>query len=372
MYFWLLPAYVIWYTVLPRVAGGKLFSEPLGRLVFALFILLSTPVGFHHQFMDPGIPAEWKLFHAFNTMLILFPSFVTAFTVIASLEIAGRLRGGTGLFGWIGALPWRDPLVSSVILSMLLFAVGGFGGAINASFGMNSVVHNTSWIPGHFHTTVGSASALTFMGACYLVVPSLLGRRLELAPMARVQPWLWFVGMLLFSIPTHASGMLGMPRRVYDPSYGGHPVAVSWRWLTDISAIGGMRALRERAVLCAGDDLHDVRRASAVGGAGIRRSAGASGHQGRDVRSTWGAGAGRGGVGPGRLRVPDLAPPADATVRVARLLAVLDEAPNQRFEIGAQTGFSSLNFSIRYRIWSRLRPSSVAARVWFQPLRCSA
>ena len=240
VYFWLLPAYVIWYTVLPRVAGGKLFSEPLGRLVFALFILLSTPVGFHHQFMDPGIPAEWKLFHAFNTMLILFPSFVTAFTVIASLEIAGRLRGGTGLFGWIGALPWRDPLVSSVILSMLLFAVGGFGGAINASFGMNSVVHNTSWIPGHFHTTVGSASALTFMGACYLVVPSLLGRRLELAPMARVQPWLWFAGMLLFSIPTHASGMLGMPRRVYDPSYGGHPVAVSWRWLTDISAVGGM------------------------------------------------------------------------------------------------------------------------------------
>ena len=56
VYFWLLPAYVIWYTVLPRVAGGKLFSEPLGRLVFALFILLSTPVGFHHQFMDPGFP----------------------------------------------------------------------------------------------------------------------------------------------------------------------------------------------------------------------------------------------------------------------------------------------------------------------------
>ena len=88
---------------------------------------------------------------------------------------------------------------------MLLFAVGGLGGAINASFGMNSVVHNTSWIPGHFHTTVGSASALTFMGACYLVVPRLLGRRLELAPMARVQPWLWFRrhAALLDSDPPH-------------------------------------------------------------------------------------------------------------------------------------------------------------------------
>ena len=240
VYFWLLPAYVIWYSLLPRAAGGRLFSDPLGRLVFAMFILLSTPVGFHHQFMDPGIPSGWKLFHTFNTLLILFPSFVTAFTIVASLEIAGRMRGGTGVLGWIRTLPWGDPLVSSVILSMLLFAVGGFGGAINASFGLNSVVHNTSWIPGHFHTTVGSATALTFMGASYVVVPQLLGRRLELAPMARVQPWLWFFGMLLFSIPTHATGLLGMPRRVYDASYGDHPMAASWQWLTDVSAIGGL------------------------------------------------------------------------------------------------------------------------------------
>jgi cytochrome c oxidase subunit 1 len=240
VYFWLLPAYVIWYTVLPRAAGGPLFSDPLGRLVFTLFILLSTPVGLHHQFMDPGIPSGWKLFHTFNTLLILYPSFVTAFTVIASLELAGRARGGTGLFGWIPRLPWGDPLVSSVILSMLLFAIGGWGGAINASFGMNAMVHNTSWIPGHFHTTVGSASALTFMGASYWVVPHLLGRRLELAPMARVQPYIWFLGMLLFSIPTHITGVMGMPRRVYDASYGDHPAALAWRVLTNESAAGGL------------------------------------------------------------------------------------------------------------------------------------
>src|SRR5437773_1207507 len=129
VYFWLLPAYVVWYTVLPRVAGGKLFSDPLARLVFVLFIILSTPVGFHHQFMDPGIPAAWKLFHAILTFGILFPSFVTAFTVTASLEVAGRMHGATGLLDWLKRLPWGDPLVASVLLSMLLFAVGGIGGA---------------------------------------------------------------------------------------------------------------------------------------------------------------------------------------------------------------------------------------------------
>jgi cytochrome c oxidase subunit 1 len=240
VYFWLLPAYVLWYAVLPRQAGGKLFSEPLAKLVFVLFIVLSTPVGFHHQMMDPGISDRWKLFHTFNTLWILYPSFITAFTVIASLEVAGRMAGGTGMFGWIRRLPWGNPLVSSVVCAGLLFMVGGFGGAINASYSMNAMVHNTSWIPGHFHTTVGSAAALSFMGAAYWLVPKLTGRELELKPMSRVQPWLWFVGMLAFSIPTHITGIMGMPRRVYDASYNGDPHAATWKFLTDISAVGGL------------------------------------------------------------------------------------------------------------------------------------
>jgi cytochrome c oxidase subunit 1 len=240
VYFWLLPAYVIWYTVLPKAAGGKLFSDPLGRMVFALFIILSTPVGFHHQFMDPGIAAGWKLLHTFNTLGILFPSFVTAFTVVASLELAGRSRGATGWFDWLGKLPWGDPLVASVLLSMLLFAVGGFGGAINAAYGMNSMVHNTAWVQGHFHLTVGSAVALTFMGAAYWLVPKLVGRELELVLLAKVQPYLWFAGMMLFSIANHVTGLMGMPRRIYDPTYLGSAVAERWSSLTAVSALGGV------------------------------------------------------------------------------------------------------------------------------------
>ena len=240
VYFWLLPAYVIWYTLLPRVAGGKLFSDPLARLVFVLFILLSTPVGFHHQFMDPGVSAGWKLLHTFLTMGILFPSFVTAFTITASMEVAGRMRGATGLLDWLGKLPWRDPLFSSVALSMILFAFGGIGGAINASYGMNAVVHNTAWIQGHFHLTVGSAAALTFMGASYYLLPRLTDRELELALLARVQPYLWFLGMLLFSFSNHITGLMGMPRRIFDAGYGGAAAAQTWRGLTAVSAAGGL------------------------------------------------------------------------------------------------------------------------------------
>jgi cytochrome c oxidase subunit 1 len=240
VYFWLLPAYAVWYAVLPQVAGGRLFSDRLARVVFVLFILLSTPVGLHHQFGDPGIAAGWKLAHTFMTFAILFPSLLTAFTVIASLEVAGRMRGGKGLFGWIGSLPWGDPLVSCVILAMVTFALGGWGGAINAAYGMNAMVHNTAWVQGHFHLTVGTASALTFMGTAYWLLPRLTGKQLFFKPAAQVQPYLWVIGMFLFGIVNHVTGLMGMPRRIFDPSYGGSPVAAEWAEWTTVSAVGGV------------------------------------------------------------------------------------------------------------------------------------
>jgi len=239
VYFWLLPAYGLWYTVMPRIAGGRLFSDRLARMVFILFVVLSTPVGFHHQFADPGISANWKLAHTITTFAILFPSFVTAFTVIASLEVAGRLKGATGLFNWIGKLPWGDPLFASLALAMLAFTFGGFGGAINAAYAMNSMVHNTAWIMGHFHLTLGTTAALSFMGGTYWLLPRILGRELRLTSLARVQPYLWFLGMSFFSISYHIAGLRGLPRRVYSGALTGE-LGGAWHGLTQIAAIGGV------------------------------------------------------------------------------------------------------------------------------------
>ena len=239
-YFWLVPAYVVWYTIAPRVAGGRLFSDPLARVVFVMFVLFSTPVGFHHQFVDPGIDSGWKLAHSFSTYAILFPSLITAFTVIASFESAGRIRGAKGLFNWIGKLPWGEPLFASVALAMITFALGGFGGAINAAYAMNSMIHNTAWIQGHFHLTVGTAVALTFLGTCYWLLPRLLGRELKFRRLAQVQPYLWFGGMMMFSLTNHITGLMGMPRRVFTTTYFGSPVAAKWAGLTAISAAGGI------------------------------------------------------------------------------------------------------------------------------------
>jgi heme/copper-type cytochrome/quinol oxidase subunit 1 len=169
---------VSWYTLVPRQAGGKLFSDPMARTAFILFLVLSTPIGIHHQYMDPGIHQGWKLLHALLTFAVFFPSLLTFFNVVASLEMAGRARGATGWLDWFAKLPWGDPSVAAQVLAMVLFAFGGIGGLINASFNVNMVVHNTAYIVGHLHLTVGTAVTLTFMGITYWLVPHLAGRAL--------------------------------------------------------------------------------------------------------------------------------------------------------------------------------------------------
>lgn len=215
VYFWLLPAYVAWYAFIPRQAGGKLVSDPLARLAFLMFLLFSIPVGFHHQYSDPGIPAAWKLVHNVLTMFISIPSLLTAFTVAASLENAGKANGGRGMFHWIGKLPWKEPGFTAPVLAMTSFIFGGAGGMVNAGFNLNAVVHNTAWIPGHFHITVGTATTLTFMGITYWLIPHLTRRRLVGKGVALLSSWLWFIGMMIFALGMHWQGLLGVPRRTH-------------------------------------------------------------------------------------------------------------------------------------------------------------
>ena len=195
----------------------------MARVSFLLFLTLSIPVGIHHQYADPGIHQGWKLLHAFLTFAVFFPSLLTFFNVVASLESGARARGGRGLLLWFTKLPWGDPSLAAQVLAMVLFAFGGISGLVNASYNVNLVVHNTAWVPGHFHLTVGTAVTLTFMGITYWLVPYLSGRALWNRHLALVQVWLWFIGMAIFSHALHRLGLMGMPRRtmIGSASYSG-------------------------------------------------------------------------------------------------------------------------------------------------------
>ena len=237
VYFWLLPAYVSWYVMVPKHAGGELYSDSLTRIVFLMFLALSIPVGFHHQYADPGVDAGQKFIHTILTFGVFFPSMVTAFSVMAALELGGRRKGGDGLLGWIWKLPWGNPALSAQLLAMLVFLLGGITGLINASYNINEIVHNTTFIPGHFHMTVGTAVALSFMGIAYWLVPWLTDRELWGRKMAVAQGWIYTVGVLIFARGMISGGLEGMPRRtkIMDAPYD----KASWDLAGSLIGVGG-------------------------------------------------------------------------------------------------------------------------------------
>jgi cytochrome c oxidase subunit 1 len=106
VYFWLIPAYIAYYTIFPRAIGGRIYSDPMARISFITFLVIAMPIGVHHLFADPQVGAGFKFMHSVFTALVSVPTLITIFTICASAEIAGRLRGGKGAVGWLAALPW--------------------------------------------------------------------------------------------------------------------------------------------------------------------------------------------------------------------------------------------------------------------------
>jgi cytochrome c oxidase subunit 1 len=216
VYFWLLPAYVMYYTMLPRLAGGKLYSDFAGRFTFLWLVVYSAPIGLHHQYTEPAISSSWKFVHAFFTMLVAIPSLVTAFTLAASMEHGARQRGGQGLFGWWKRLPYLDTdrwMFSYLFAGLFIFIFGGITGIVNASYNLDNVVHNTAWLPAHFHQTVGGPVFLAYIAGSLLLLTKLSGKEVAFKRANVWVPYLWTAGIMIFSTGLFIGGVAGEPRR---------------------------------------------------------------------------------------------------------------------------------------------------------------
>jgi len=239
VYFWLIPSYIAFYTIIPRAIGGRLYSDVAGRVSFVLFLVFSMPIGIHHLFADPQVGAGFKFVHAVFTAMVAVPTLLTVFTITASVEIAARLRGGRGLFGWLRALPWRNPYMLAVAFAFIMLGLGGAGGIINMSYQLNETVHNTQWVTGHFHLIFAGTIVIMYFVIGYDLWPQLLRCGPLPEGLMRWQLWLWFVGMMVATLPWHFSGLLGMPRRMAYFDYS-HPDIAPQAITVILSAFGGL------------------------------------------------------------------------------------------------------------------------------------
>ena len=212
----------VWYAIAAIVFGARPLSEKVSRTAFVLYIAFLQLASAHHILVDPGLSSTWKIFNTSYAMyLAVLASMIHGLTVPGSIEVAQRAKGLTkGLYEWLRKAPWGNPVFSGMFLSLIGFGfIGGISGVVMGTEQINIIIHNTIYVPGHFHATVVIGTTLAFMSLTYFLIPVLFRRQVFLPGLAKWQPYIFGISMMVFTMVMMGAGTLGVERRHWDMAF---------------------------------------------------------------------------------------------------------------------------------------------------------
>ncbi|MEO8029938.1 MAG: cbb3-type cytochrome c oxidase subunit I [Gemmatimonadota bacterium] len=205
------------YELLPRYTGRPWgMSRPFLWAWFASTLMVLT-VYPHHLLMDYAMP-RWM---AITGQIVSYTSGLPVFLVTAYGALTNIHRSG---------LRWRVP-VALMILSMFGWAAGIVPAIIDGTISVNRVMHNTLWVPGHFHFYL-------LLGVLPMVLAfmyHLIGARTDQADTSgdRLGVAAFMLGGLTFVFMFLAGGHASVPRRWAVHEAG-------WVPLDQVAAVGAV------------------------------------------------------------------------------------------------------------------------------------
>ncbi|MBE2242839.1 MAG: cbb3-type cytochrome c oxidase subunit I [Burkholderiaceae bacterium] len=240
----------IWYLVAAIAFGAKPMSERVSRGAFLLYIVFLQLASAHHILADPGVSTSWKVVNTSYFMYFaVLASMIHALSVPGAMEVAQRAKGyNKGLFEWLRKAPWGNPVFSGVFIALVGFGfLGGITGVMMGTEQLNMLIHNTIYVPGHFHATVVVGTTLTFMALTYYLIPVLFRREMINPGLARLQPYIFGFSMYFFCLVMMGAGTLGVARRHWDMAFAGAPMAYEWPGaaylMMGMVGVGGVAAI---------------------------------------------------------------------------------------------------------------------------------
>lgn len=191
------------YVLLPRYAGRPWkTTKPLAAGWLATLVFVATAFS-HHLYMDFAQPG-WAQYVSMgaSSAAALPVAVVTIYTAMMLI--------------WGSRYRWT--LASTLFyLGFLGWAVGGIGAVLDSLIPVNFTLHNTLWVPAHFHTYLLMGVMLWVMGFAAHLAERAAGHAAPRS-VAIGAPALLVTGGYLFVGAWYASGALGVPRR-----YAVHP-----------------------------------------------------------------------------------------------------------------------------------------------------
>src|SRR6266478_2791768 len=196
VYIAILPAMGLCSQLLSVFSRKPIFGYK--AMVYAMLSIgfLGFMVWGHHMFMS-GMSPYTAFAFSIMTMAIGVPSAIKTFNWLGTL-VRGKIRFSSPMLFAIGFVS--------------LFVSGGISGPFLAQPLLDIQLHDTAFVPAHFHLIMGVASIFGIFAATYYWFPKMFGRMMS-ESLARWHFFISLIGTYAIFMPMHYAGMAGQPRR---------------------------------------------------------------------------------------------------------------------------------------------------------------
>ena len=195
----------------------ELFSEVSGRpkwkttwyvaLAWNCTLVFILTAFFHHLYMDFVQPEGFQIIGQIASYMASLPAAgVTVFSVFIAVYRTKINWSLTNLLFFIGIAGW---------------VIGGLGAVIDATISNNVVLHNTLWVPAHFHTYNAMGNVLFSIGFFYWFSIQFT-EKINLEKYTKLTLTILLIGGIGFLAAFYIAGADSIPRR-----YSNYPEELS-------------------------------------------------------------------------------------------------------------------------------------------------
>ena len=192
------------------IFGYRSMVYAMGGIAFISFLVWG-----HHLFTSGSSPS-FRFLSMVATMAVAVPTGIKIFNWLATLDK--------------GSLVLKTPMIFA-LGCIATFTMGGITGVWLASIPIDTHLHDSFFVVGHFHYTLIGGVVFGFFAAIYYWYPKMTGRLLD-ERLGLLHFLITFLAFHMTYYPMHELGVLGMPRRI--STYSNE----EWAMLNQMSTTG--------------------------------------------------------------------------------------------------------------------------------------